>query len=263
MFAALNLRQQLIILLKNMAENQNTSVPEKSKRELFGERLKTKYPDREFADDEELFGQIDEDYNDYDNQIGEYKDRESKLVDLFSKDPRSAQFLTDMAKGNDPWISVIERLGIDGVTDLLNDPDKQEEYAEANKKWAERLAKEKELEELAQQNFAESMERLSQRNLDDETIDAAMNLIRDIVDDAVVGKYSDETIDMALKALNHDSDVQNARTEGQVAGRNQKIEEQLRKPKSGDGQPNLAGSNNAPTRKPSQQSMFALADEAR
>lgn len=251
-----------------MAENQTPTPPTKSKRELFGERLKKKYPDREYADDEALFGQISDDYDEYDNQIGQYKERESRLTDLFSKDPRSAQFITDMAKGNDPWLAVIERLGIDGVTDLINDPSKQAEYAEANKKYVERLAKEKSLEEEYQKNFAESMDLLEQiqkeKQLGDETIDAAMNLVMSIANEAIVGKFTAETINMALNAVNHDADVQNARTEGTVAGRNAKIEEKLRKPKGGDGQPDLAGSNNAPTRQGKRKlNIFDYADAAK
>ncbi len=233
-----------------MAENQAQATP-KSKRDMFGERLKKKYPDREYADDEALFGQINDDYDDYDNQISQFKERESRLTDLFSKDPRNAQFITDMAKGKDPWIAVIERLGIDGITDLMNDPEKQKVYAEANKRYVERLAKEKGLEDEFFANIAESMKVLEQvqqeKNLGDETIDAAWELVLRIANEAVVGKFTAETIEMALNAITHDADVTNARTEGTVAGRNSKIDEKLRKPKAGDGQPNLAGGNNAPT----------------
>ena len=251
-----------------MAENQNPATQAKSKRELFGERLKKKYPEREYADDEELFGQIGDDYDEYDNQISQYKERESRLTDLFAKDPRSAQFITDMAKGNDPWLAVIERLGIDGVTDLINDPSKQAEYAEANKKYVERLAKEKSLEEEYQKNFAESMSLLEQiqqeKQLGDETIDAAMDLVMKIANEAILGKFTAETINMALNAVNHDADAQNARTEGTVAGRNAKIQEKLRKPQGGDGQPVLAGSNNAPTRQAGKKlSIFDYADAAK
>ncbi len=251
-----------------MAETQTPTTPTKSKRDLFGERLKKKYPDREYADDDALFGQINDDYDEYDNQLSQYKERESRLTDLFSKDPRSAQFITDMAKGNDPWLAVIERLGIDGVTDLMNDPSKQAEYAEANKKYVERLAKEKSLEEEYQKNFAESMNLLEQiqqeKQLGDETIDAAMDLVMRIANEAIVGKFTAETINMALNAVNHDADVQNARTEGTVAGRNAKIDEKLRKPKTGDGTPNLAGSNNAPTRQSKRaMNIFDYADAAK
>ena len=131
----------------------------------------------------------------------------------------------------------------------------------------ERLAKDKELEKEFYENFAESMstlERIQQeRQLGDETVDAAMELVMRIFSEALVGKFTEETINMTLNATNHDADVQNARTEGTVAGRNAKIDEKLRKPKQSDGMPNLGGSNNAPTRKRTNQSMFDLADEAR
>lgn len=250
-----------------MAETQ-TPTGSRSRRDQYVARLKKKYPDREYADDEALFGQAGDDYDAYDKQLGEYQDRESRLTDLFTKDPRSAQFITDMAKGKDPWLAVIERLGIDGVTDLINDPSKQKAYAEANKQYVERLAKEKSLEAEYKKNFAESMDMLEklqqEKGISDETIDAAMNLIMQMANEAILGKFTEQTVTMALNALTHDADMQNARTEGEVAGRNAKIDEQLRKPKGGDGQPNLAGSNNAPTRRRGGgQSMFDLADDAR
>lgn len=226
--------------------------PQKSKRELFMERLNAKYPDRKYADDEELFGQINDDYAANDEAIGKYRERENQLSELFSKDPRSAKFITDMATGADPWIAVIKQLGIDGVTDLMNDPSKQEAYAEANKEYVERLAKEKGLEEEYQANFDESMKMLEQmqteRGLDDATIDAAMELIMNITHAAIMGKFTPETIDMALKAINHDAEVEAAHNEGVVAGKNAKIDETLRKPKTGDGLPAMGGTNNGPTR---------------
>lgn len=251
-----------------MAENMEPAVPVKSKREMLSERLKKKYPEKEYADDESLFGQVNEDYDAYDKELGEYKDREGRLSDLISKDPRSAAFLSDMAKGNDPWISLIERIGIDGITDLMNDPEKQEDYAAANKKYVERLAKEKSLEEEYRKNLSESMRVIEQlqsdRQLSDEMLDAAMDFIMQITHDAILGKFTASTIDMALKAVNHDADVQNARTEGTVAGRNAKIDEKLRKPTTGDGTPNLAGSNNAPTRQGKKTlNIFDYADAAK
>lgn len=250
-----------------MEEKETAAVPVKSKRDLFGERLKKKYPDREYADDEALFGQVNDDYDAYEKDLEDYKEREKRITDLFYKDPRSARFITDMANGEDPFINVIKRLGIDGVTDLLNDPSKQEEYAQANAAFLERIAKSKELEEEYQKNFAEScglLDRVQEeRGLDDATMDAAADLLRRIADEAIVGKISVESIDMALKALGHDADVAAAHDEGMVAGRNSKIAEKLRKPKGGDGTPQLAGSNNAataPVRKP--MNIFDYADAA-
>lgn len=240
----------------------------RSRRESMTERLRQKYPDRELADDEALFGQISDDYDEYDNALNGYKDRESKLTEMFSKDPRNAQFITDMARGEDPWINVIKRLGIDGITDLLNDPNKQEAYAQANQEYVEKLAEENALEEEYKKNLHASLELLEkiqkERGLNDDQIDAAYDLINSIASDAVLGKLSEQTIDMALKAINHDSDVESANNEGMIAGKNAKAEEKLRKPNKGDGTPNLQGSNNSPSNKQQgrKKSIFDWAEEA-
>ena len=49
---------------------------------------------------------------------------------------------------------------------------------------------------------------------------------------------------MARKALNHDIDVETADREGEVRGKNAKIEEKLRKNRKNDGTANLSGKNN-------------------
>lgn len=221
-----------------------------SKREQVGERLKAKYPDREYADDEALFGQINDDYDAFDGELNGYKERERSLVDMFNRDPHSAQFLTDMAKGQNPWTNLIKRIGVDGMTDILNDPEKQEEFEAANKEYLERVAKSKELDEEYDRNLAASQATVSQiqgeRGVDDDTMDAALDLLGQIANEVILGKFTRESLDMALKALNHDVDVEAASQDGEVRGRNAKVEAQLRKPAKGDGLPRLDGSNNTP-----------------
>ena len=176
----------------------------KKGREAVLERLKVRYPDKDFSDDEAIFEQIDGDYGDYDTEIGGYKEREKGIVDLFDRNPSFAMFVADAAHGKDPWIAVIERLGIDGITDLLNNPEKQKEYAEANAKYVERLGKEKELEEEYNNNLTESLALLEQiqqeKMLSDDVMDAAYALINKIAMEAILGKYTAETVNMALNA---------------------------------------------------------------
>lgn len=239
----------------------------KSRRDIFGERLKKKYPDREYADDEALFGQIDDDYDEYENQLSGYRESESKLTDMFSKDPRSAQFIADMAQGKDPWTSLINRIGIDGVKEMLDDPAKMEEFAKSNKEYVERMAKQKGLEDEWEKNMKVTLSMLEQKQqelgLSDEQIDAAADWIKDVTNDAVIGIIRPETIDMALKAINHDADIAAASEEAEIRGKNAKAEAQLRKPKRGDGTPTLAGANNAPAPSRQKDSIFDIADGAR
>lgn len=67
---------------------ENTTV--KSNRDKYMERMKGKYPDREFSDDEALFGQINDDYDGYDKEIAGYKERE-KAFQTFSRKIRAVQ----------------------------------------------------------------------------------------------------------------------------------------------------------------------------
>lgn len=239
----------------------------KSRRDQLSERLKKKYPDREYADDEALFGQINDDYDEYDNEVSGYRERESKLTDMFTRDPRSAQFITDMAQGKDPWVSLINRIGIDGVKELLEDPTKIDEFAKSNKEYVDRMSKQKGLEEEWEKNMRTTLSMLEQKQqelgLTDEQIDAAADWIKEITNDAVIGIIKPGTIDMALKAINHDADMAAASAEGEIRGRNTKAEATLRKPKRGDGTPTLAGANNAPAPSSQKGSIFDIADGAR
>lgn len=227
-----------------MAENEE----KKSRRALLNERLAAKYPDLNIGDDEAVSERIGADYDDMESQLNGYRDRETRLTELMSNNPRAALFISDMAKGADPMVAWIERLGRENIMELLDDPKKREAYAEANRKYVERVAEEKRLEEEYEKNFAESLANLQQfqqeRGLSDEQIDAAYDLVTKIGIDAINGKVSVESVDMALKALHHDTDVESAREEGEVAARNQKIVEQRRRAKGSDGVRVLGGANN-------------------
>lgn len=222
------------------------STEVKSNRDKYTERLKSKYPDREFADDEALFGQINDDYDNYDKQLSDYQGREKALSDLFTSNPRSAAFLTDWRNGEDPIISLVRKFG-DDFKEALEDPEKQEALAAANKEYAERIAKENEFEEQYQKNITETyatIEKIQQeQGYSDDDIDKAMEFLIGIMKDGILGKFEAESITMAIKAIKHDSDVEQADREGEVRGRNTRIEEKLRKGGKNDGTANLAGKN--------------------
>lgn len=222
----------------------NTEV--KSNRDRYTERLRTKYPDREFADDEALFGQINDDYDSYDTELSGYREREKALSDLFASNPRSAAFLTDWRNGEDPIIGMMRKFG-DDFKAALEDPEKQEALAAANKEYADRIAKEEEYEQQYQQNITETLSTIEQMQqeggLSDEDIDSAMDFLIGIMKDGLLGKFSKESILMAIKAIKHDSDVEQADHEGEVRGRNTRIEERLRRGSRNDGTANIGGKN--------------------
>lgn len=238
----------------------------KSRRDQHLERLRKKYPEKKFENDEEIYGQISDDYDQYEQELDGYKGREKSLSDMFAADPRSAQFLTDMHNGNDPVLGLVRNFGVE-IKDVLDDPEMQDKIAEANKEYVERIAKSKALDDEYNSNMDTTLETLrqfqSERGISDEQVDQVVDFLLGVVRDGVMGKFSPETLDMACKALNYDADVAAAGEEGEVAGRNAKITENLRKSNKGDGTMPLGGKNgqgSSAARKA--QSMFDLANEA-
>lgn len=245
-----------------MAENNTV----KSRRDQHVERLRKKYPDKQFEDDEAIFGQISDDYDQYEQENSAMREREKTLSDMFSADPRSAYFLNDMREGNDPVLGLVKRFGVE-VKDVLDDPAMQEKIKEANQEYLDRVAKSKKLDEEYDRNMEITLSKTlpeyqQQNGLSDEEIDNICAAWLQIVRDGVMGKLTTETLTLIANALNHDVDVANAQEEGEVAGRNAKIDMKLRKPQQGDGITTLNGRNSAPRQNIKSQSIFDLAREA-
>ena len=244
-----------------MADNNGV----KSRRDQQLERLRKKYPDKKFEDDEEIYGQIYDDYDQYEQDLSGYKG-EKAMSDMFAADPRSAQFLADMHNGNDPYVELVKNFGIE-IQDVLDDPEMQEKIAEANKDYVERVAKSRQLDEEYEKNMDASLETLRQfqeeRGMSDEQIDAVVDAVLTVVRDGVMGKFSKETLAMFVNAINHDSDVASASEEGRVAGRNDKIVEGLRKRDKGDGTAPLNGKNGGAPKNKRNMDIFDFANAAK
>lgn len=233
----------------------------KSKRDLALDRLRAKYPDEQFDDDDQVFGRINDDYDQYDSELAGYKERESKFSDMFTSDPRSARLMMGWKDGDDPAVLLIRLYGQD-IKEAIDDPDKQEAIAAANKEYMERVAQERQYEEEYSANLVESLSLLEkaqqEKGLSDEQIDDAMAWFIGVAKDAMMGKFSPETIEMIIKAQNYDNDVARAEDVGEIRGKNTKVTETLRKPSRGDGTAQLDGKNGGGRRKPPMPDMGAI-----
>lgn len=247
-----------------MAEN-TTGGQLGSRRAAQIERMRKKNPERNYEDDESLFGAISDDYDAYEDELAGYKENEKTLSDMLATDPRSAQFLTDMHRGKDPVVGLVRNFGIE-IKDCLDDPAMQEEIAEANREYVERVAQNKALEDEYNANLEETKQTLAayqeERGLSDDDIDAIFAKALSIASDGVMGKFTRETLDMISKAMNYESDVAMASEEGEIAGRNAQITERLRKGKQGDGIGSLSGKPGRGVGKEAPKTMFDWANEA-
>ena len=246
-----------------MAENKEV----KSRRDQHLDRLRTKYPEKKFEDDDEIFGQISDDYDSFEAENGAMKEREKSLSNMFRENPQAAFILNDMRQGGDPVLSLVKRLGIE-VRDVMDDPAMQDKLEAANKEYLERVARSKQLDEEYERNMDTTLtktlpEYQQQNGLSDEQMDAIGAAWIQIIREGIMGILSPETITLIANALNHDADVANAQEEGEVAGRNAKIVEKMRNSRKGDGITNLNGRNGTPSQSANKpQSVFDLAREA-
>lgn len=224
-------------------ENQ----PVKGKRDLFMERLQSTYPDKDFSDDEAVYGQILDDFDERDRRLKNYEDDENRLTQLFVKDGNTASFFSDLANGKSPITSLVERYG-PLIRDAVDDPEKAKELEAATKVYLDRVAKNRELNEEYEKNLDNSFEEIDKAGISDEDFGRAMDKLQEMMNDFVVGKITPETIQLVLSGIDHDADVASADHIGEVRGKNAKFEESRRKP-TGDGLPSIGSANNKQRRR--------------
>ena len=245
---------------KDMEVVDNKTVA--SKRQALEERLRAKYPDNDFTDDESLYGTAVDDLDDYDSKINKYKEVDSKMSEKFMNNPALGGMMVDVLGGKDPIVSVIERYG-DDLREYLDDPDKREELAEANKKYMERVSQEKELENEYESNLEESVrvaeEVQTNGGYSDDQVNEAFNQILMDAQNAILGKIDAAMLETKLKGLSHDVDVQEATQEAEVRGKNTKIEEKKKSFKGDQDMPAvLQGKASGATNKTANPTLDAL-----
>ena len=233
--------------------------PVKGKRDLYLESLKSRFPEKSFDSDDEIFAQAIEDNENNEKELAGFREREKGLSDMFKKDPRVARYFSGIRKGESPDIMLVRLYGKD-IVDAANDPAKMEEIAAANKEFVDRLAEEERLENGYKENSAASLAALAESGISDDDIDKALEHLAKMSVDFVKGTITVDDVKMILNAINHDADVADATREGEVKGRNTRIVEKLRKQKAGDGIPNIGAGGNMTPKAPELPDMGVLND---
>ena len=250
----------------NKIEMGDNKTETKSKREAFLSRMKEKHPDVDFDDEDARYGQFTDDLDALESENGAMRDREGKLTTMFNSHPQAAAMMVDWMDGGDPVVTLVKRFGPE-LSEALQDPEKQEQLAAAQKDYLERVAKEKELEAQYQENLSASLTELDkiqeELGLTDEKADEALKLIIKIANDAIMGIFTRESLEMVLKAINYDTDVAAADYEGEVRGKNTKITEKLRQKEAGDGVPVLGGKSGGALKTQPVDDIFSQAAMAR
>lgn len=241
-------RNVILFIYIYMADNINTGQNAgaaaqqaiKTKRDLALERLKTRHPDTDYADDEAIYGAINDDYDADQKSLESYKANEKAMSDMMSADPKSAAFLQAMRAGKNPFVELVRTFG-DDMVDYLTDPESADDVAAAQEDYLKRVAENNKLEEEYNKNMEESQKVFAQMDEEfgeDVTNDLVGKLMI-VANDIIRGKFTKETLELFRMAKNHDQDVADAAHEGEVRGKNTKHVQNLQLRKKGDGTADL------------------------
>lgn len=222
----------------------------KSKKAITLERLKVKYPDLDIENEEDVYGRIDADYAESADRLNQLEENERNMVSLFNKDPRSATMLTEWATNGISPIEYLIKVYGDDLREALDDPENADAIAAAHKEYLDNVTKRKEGDEAFKANLEKSLEGLDNiakaKNLTEEQTAKVWDFIGEIAEKYISGVVDEATIEMALKAINHDVDVDEAARIAEVKAKNARIDELKTKTRVDETMPPaMAGNSNS------------------
>lgn len=210
--------------------SEQAETPSVSNRERFMSHVREKYPDVDYDDEDARYGAYNDYFDAMDSRTRELEQSDEGMRNLFSRDPRVADIMIDIAKGEDPAIAFY-RAYPDYINQDLSDPDVAARLAEENKKRIEELQAEeeekqrtgKEREDKQQAAGELISEYATENGLSDEEIGGIVSMFVTIANEGITMDVSRETLDLIRKGLGYDGDVAKAREEGSIEGRNERI----------------------------------------
>ena len=191
-----------------------------------------RYPDRHWKGQigqdgqdgqDELEDAIYEMISDYSTRQAAYDENNGKLRDLLMSDPDCAELMQRWVETGDVRVALVEKFGDElGMSD-----EAKTRFKDNLESWRSRKEENDRLVAESDANWNASLEALNSwgdgKGLSMEQKADVMGRLLAITFNGMENKYGADDFELALKALNYDNDVENAREEGMVAGANAKI----------------------------------------
>ena len=229
-----------------MVEIEKEEVKVPTSRERLTDRYRKNRPDLNWEGeaDNDIDALAADELETFDRERAERQDLDDKMNGLFDSNPNASKIFIGWANGKDPVENLIEIYGDDFVEALQSEEGK-EKFQKALEAW--RKGKEAEAEHQAayDANIAESAKNLvafaDSHDLTDEQVNELVEKVHKIGTDVCDGLYTPEVLEMVYKAEGFEKAVDDAREEGRIEGKNEKIRRELRDNKPATGLPPTAG----------------------
>ena len=223
---------------KNVTEEKGAAAQtaQPTHRERYRSRYKEMYPEMDMEDEESFY----ESANANLDELEGYRKHNAELIATFNNNKAFASMLMAAKSGEDPFEWLAANIGAD-ISELISDPEYAKKISEAARKFNESQAKGAETNKEYEANVKATLEELQkiqqETGWDNEKCYNLASRVYDIIDQGMKGLITAETFHMVMNGMNYDSDLANARSEGEVAGRNAKSSEQLKKERKPEGIP--------------------------
>lgn len=244
--------------------NQEKTVPVELKGSR--KRLRDRYPDENPEDEDAWEGMYSKYMDETEAEIGKYKEAEGKMSELCRVYPEFAELVYNMLENKMPLRAAVARVFSQEELIPQEGDDDYEAYGKAYNERAEKLKKKDEQTREIEANEAKSLETIdafcNEKKLSEDQKEELIGLINDHFTELLYKRISPEMLEGFLKQMTFDNAVEEAKTVGEINGRNANIEAKRVKEeaaKAGDGLPGTGGGgklNVAP--KPKTRSFFDL-----
>lgn len=230
-------------------EGAEVAAAEQKPRDLFYERIRTNMPDGRYDEDEEEYFRSAGSYLDkLEGTKKSYDDLMAKFEARLGSDPQESEVMLDWLDGIDIRTAVARHMG----EEALHVPEEgSEEYEsfkkagdERRKELADMKAKVDEYRASAEQSEADLKAFAEEAGLDEaQTAELEKYIAEDLLPRIYAGKLDKDFYKSVMRSRNYDADIEGAREQGRIDGRNEKIEVE-KKRHAGSGLPNAGVGGN-------------------
>jgi hypothetical protein len=225
------------------------TAPGPKPSEAFRNRIKGAYPDQDFSDDEAFFQKASEELDNLSEYRHQNIEANKMLMSIFEAEPEIPEVLKDMAQGASFREAIARHFSPEELTPQEGEPDMEgwaKNASAREKKLAERDLREKQKAENTEISTKSIQEFAKETNLDEAQAEEFLNKVGEALDEVYDGKISKSFLQSMYRALNYEKDLETAKSTGQIAGRNEKIETKKQPKPAGDGLPVLSGNDIPP-----------------
>lgn len=220
-----------------------------TKKSAYMDGFRKRHPEWKDDDEEGFYGALAADDEETQGRLKGYQDREDKLAETISSSPMNAALFMRASEGTPIPLAVLQAYP-EEMRAWIDDPANEEAVKKAFEDHANKIEENRKLKAEADANLEETNKMIDQMIADgeikdDDEVNELLAELGKIATGLMMNHVEKDWLIAAKKAINHDADVEAAKTQGQIEGRNQKITAQRKESAAPAGNHAGLGSSNA------------------